>query len=151
MGDFEKYNARNDFFEVAPPFHVFKSHGYEVDFVSSKGGEVSFSRDPLGIISYTIKYEGFGEKVENTLKPSQVDPSEYWGVFPGGGYGVMFDVASNNEIQTITSKIYEANEIIVVGGHGSASITNVKLSTGDYLVRGNKVAGFPNSTETSKL
>ena len=64
---------------------------------------------------------------------------------------VSFDVASNKEIQTITSKIYEANEIIVVGGHGSASITNVKLSTGDYLVRGNKVAGFPNSTETSKL
>lgn len=150
MGDPEKHDARNDLFEVAPPYHVFKIHGYEVDFVSPNGGEVHFSRDPLGIISYTIKYEGFNEKVKNTLKPSQIDSSEYWGVFSGGGYGVMFDVASNEEIHSIISDIYEANGIVGVGGHGSASIANVKLSNGTYLVEDKKVAGFPNSTETTK-
>lgn len=150
MGDPEKHDARNDLFEVAPPYHVFKSHGYDVDFVSPEGGEVHFARDPLGIISYTIKYEGFGEKVKNTLKPSDVDPSDYWGVFSGGGYGVMFDVASDEEIQSIIAEIYEANGVVGVGGHGSASIANVKLSNGSYLVNGKKVAGFPNSTETSK-
>ncbi len=150
MGDPEKHEARNDLFEVAPPYHVFLSHGYEVDFVSPKGGEVYFMRDPIGMISYTIKYEGFSEKAKNTLDPNQVNPDDYWGVFSGGGYGVMFDVADNAPLQSIIADIYESGGVVGVGGHGSASIVNVKLGDGDYLVKGKKIAGFPNSTETSK-
>lgn len=150
MGDPEKHEARNDLFEFAPPYHVFKSHGYEIDFVSPQGGEVHFMRDPLGMISYTIKYEKFLEKTKNTLSPKQVNPSDYWGVYAGGGYGVMFDVASNTEIQSIIARIYESGGVIGVGGHGSASITNVKLSTGEYLVKNKRIAGFPDSTEKSK-
>ena len=33
MGDAEKHDARNNLWEVAPPYHIFLSHGYEVDFV----------------------------------------------------------------------------------------------------------------------
>jgi putative intracellular protease/amidase len=150
MGDAEKHEARNDLFEFAPPYHVFLSHGYEVDFVSPQGGEVPFMREPLGIASYTIKYENFLDKANNTLTPAQVKPEQYWAVFSGGGYGVMFDVAQNTDIQAIIAKIYEAGGIIGVGGHGAASIANVKLSGGDYLVKGKKVAGFPNSTELDK-
>ncbi len=57
MGDPEKHFAGNNLWEVAPPYHIFVSHGYEVDFVSPTGGKVPFSMDPLGISSYTIKYE----------------------------------------------------------------------------------------------
>ena len=32
MGDPEKHDARNNLWEVAPPYHVFISHGYDVDF-----------------------------------------------------------------------------------------------------------------------
>ncbi|WP_100640623.1 type 1 glutamine amidotransferase domain-containing protein [Alteromonas facilis] len=150
MGDPEKHEARNDLFEFAPPYHVFVSHGYEVDFVSPEGGKVHFMRDPLGISSYTIKYDGFLDKANNTLTPEQVDPANYWGVFTGGGYGVMFDVASDERIQSIIADIYEAQGVVGAGGHGSASITNVKLSNGEFLVKGKRVAGFPNSTETTK-
>ena len=55
MGDVEAHDARNNLWEVAPPYHVFLAHGYEVDFVSPKGGAVQFSMDPVGISSYTIK------------------------------------------------------------------------------------------------
>lgn len=150
MGDAEKHEARNDLFEFAPPYHVFVSHGYEVDFVSPQGGAVPFMRDPLGIASYTIKYENFLDKANNTLTPAQVKPEQYWAVFSGGGYGVMFDVAQNVEIQTIIAKIYQAGGVVGVGGHGAASIANVKLAGGDYLVKGKKVAGFPDSTELDK-
>ncbi len=148
MGDPEKHEARNDLFEFAPPYHVFLSHGYEVDFVSPEGGQVAFMREPLGISSYAIKYEGFLDKAKDTLSPDQVNPSDYWGVFTGGGYGVVFDVAGNAEIQAIIAEIYESNGIVGVGGHGAASIVNVKLSSGEYLVKDRRVAGFPNSTET---
>ena len=74
MGDAEKHEARNDLFEFAPPYHVFLSHGYDVDFVSPQGGAVPFMREPLGIASYTIKYENFLDKANNTLTPAQVKP-----------------------------------------------------------------------------
>ncbi len=150
MGDAEQHEARNDLFEFAPPYHVFLSHGYEVDFVSPEGGEVPFMREPLGIASYSIKYENFLGKANSSLSPAQVKPEQYWAVFSGGGYGVMFDVAQNTEIQAIIANIYQAGGIVGVGGHGAASIANVKLSGGEYLVKGKKVAGFPNSTELDK-
>lgn len=150
MGDPEKHDARNNLWEFAPPYHIFVSHGFEVDFVSPKGGEVEFMMDPLGISSYTIKYEGFLEKANSSLTPSQIDPSDYWGVFIGGGYGVMFDVANNKQIHSIITRIYESGGIVGVGGHGSAGIANVALSNGEFLVKGKRIAGFPNSTEKSK-
>jgi hypothetical protein len=42
MGDAEKHDARNNLWEVAPPYHIFVSHGFEVDFVSPNGGKVEF-------------------------------------------------------------------------------------------------------------
>lgn len=150
MGDPEKHDARNNLWEFAPPYHIFVSHGFDVDFVSPNGGKVEFMMDPLGISSYTIKYESFLDRANSSLSPVQINPEEYWGVFIGGGYGVMFDVADNKDIHSIISRVYEAGGIVGVGGHGSAGIANVKLSNGEYLVKGKKVAGFPNSTEKSK-
>lgn len=150
MGDPEKHDARNNLWEFAPPYHIFVSHGFEVDFVSPKGGKVEFMMDPIGISSYTIKHEGFLDKANISFTPEQVNPNDYWGVFVGGGYGVMFDVADNKKIHSIISSVYESDGVLGVGGHGSAGIVNVILSNGEFLVKGKKVAGFPNSTETSK-
>ena len=150
MGDPEKHDARNNLWEFAPPYHIFKSHGFDVDFVSPKGGKVEFMMDPLGISSYTIKYEGFLEKANMSHSPTDIKVEDYWGVFIGGGYGVMFDVASNREIQTVIRDVYESGGVVGVGGHGAAGIANVKLSNGEFLVRGKKIAGFPNSTEQTK-
>jgi hypothetical protein len=93
---------------VAPPYHIFVSHGFEVDFVSPDGGKVEFMMDPLGISSYAIKYEGFIDKINNSFTPKKIESSNYWGVYVGGGYGPLFDVANNKEIQSIIAKIYES-------------------------------------------
>ena len=150
MGDPESHDARNNLWEVAPPYHVFYTHGFDIDFVSPKGGSVPFMMDPLGISSYTIKYENFLGKANHSLEPNEVNPNDYWAVYIGGGYGPVFDVASNKHIQSLVAQIYEAGGIIGAGGHGAAGFANVKLSTGEYLVNGKKVAAFPNSTEQSK-
>lgn len=150
MGDPEKHEARNDLWEYAPPYHVFVSHGYVVDFVSPLGGSVPFMRDPLGISSYTIKYEGFLSKANNSLTPKQLNPNEYSAVFIGGGYGNLFDVASNKDLLGIIAKIYENGGVIGSSGHGAGAFANVMLSNGQPLVKGKRIAGFPDSTEKEK-
>ena len=110
MGDPERHEAKNNLWEVAPPYHVFVMHGYQVDFVSPRGGKVPFSMDveqvdPPGMISYTIKYEGFREKTNETLRPDQVDPAKYAAAFIGGGAGALFDVAGDPQLLSPIAKI----------------------------------------------
>ena len=106
--------------------------------------------DPLGISRYSIKYEGFLDKAANSLKPEQVITNDYWGVYIGGGYGPLFDVANNKDLQSIIAKIYESNGVVGAGGHGAGAFANVTLSSGQFLVKDKKIAGFPDSTEKSK-
>jgi len=150
MGDPEKHFAGNNLWEVAPPYHIFVSHGYEIDFVSPTGGKVPFSMDPIGISSYTIKYENFNDNVENSLTPDLVNYKNYKGVFIGGGYGPLFDVANNENLLSIIADIYENGGIVGGCGHGPGAFANVKLSNSEYMVKGKKVTGFPNSTEITK-
>ncbi|MEX2962541.1 type 1 glutamine amidotransferase domain-containing protein [Microbulbifer sp. TYP-18] len=150
MGDPEKHDARNNLWEYAPPYHIFISHGYDVDFVSPSGGAVPFMMDPLGISSYTIKYEGFLEKANSSLSPDLVDPGEYKAVYVGGGYGTLFDVASNKELLDLIAEIYKADGVIGSCGHGAGVFAKVKLAKEKFLVQGKRIAGFPDSTEKEK-
>ena len=150
MGDPEQHDARNNLWEYAPPFHIFVMHGYEVDFVSPQGGRVEFMMDPLGISSYAIKYENFLGKSGNTLTPGQIDVSQYQAVYVGGGYGTLFDIASSEELMSLIGGIYEQGGVVGGCGHGPGGFANAKLPNGGYMVKGKRVAGFPNSTEYSK-
>ncbi len=150
MGDPGRHDARNNLWEYAPPFHVFVMHGYEVDFVSPRGGPVEFAMDPLGISSYAIKYENFLGKAGNTLEPGDIDVADYRAVYVGGGYGTLFDVAFNEELMTLIGAIYESGGVVGGCGHGPGGFANATLEDGGYLVAGKRVAGFPNATERAK-
>ena len=151
-GDADKTDARNNLWEVAPPYHVFVMHGFEVDFLSPHGGSIPFSLDvdevdPPGMISYTLKFEGFREKADNSLTPELIEPAAYAAVFIGGGFGPLFDVANDPKILDVMRKIYEQGGVIGACGHGPGSLSNIRLSNGDYLVAGKRITGFPNSSE----
>jgi putative intracellular protease/amidase len=144
--------ARNNLWEYAEPHHVFVMHGYTVDFVSPRGGRVPFSldvdeADPPGMVSYTIKYEGFRSKADQTLTPDQIRADEYVAAFIGGGAGSLFDVSSDQRLLAIIARIYEKGGVIGAGGHGPGSLGNVKLTNGGYLVAGKRMTGYPNSSE----
>jgi putative intracellular protease/amidase len=150
MGDSEKHDARNNLWEYAPPYHVFVSHGFDVDFASPAGGPVPFMMEPMGISSYTIKYERFMDEANSSLRSEHINPQDYSAVFIGGGYGTLFDVASNAKLLAIIAQIYERGGVIGACGHGAGAFANVKLDNGEYLVKGKRIAGFPNSTEEEK-
>lgn len=136
--------ARNNLWEYAEPHHVFVMHGYTVDFVSPRGGRVPFSldvdqTDPPGMVSYTIKYEGFRSKADQ--------PDDYVAAFIGGGAGSLFDVSNDPRLLAIIARIYEQGGVVGPGGYGPGSLGNVKLASGRYLVAGKRMTGYPNSSE----
>lgn len=144
--------AKNNLWEVAPPYHVFAMNGFEVDFASPKGGRVPFlldvdDVDPPGMISYTIKYERFREKADQSLAPAHINATEYVGVFIGGGFGPLFDVAVDQRLLAVIARIYERGGVVGACGHGPGSLSDVRLADGTYLVKGKKITGFPNSSE----
>lgn len=137
--------------EVSHPWEVLHNAGYEIDFVSPKGGKAPVDgfdlSDPVNKQFWEDKT--YRHKIENTLNPSQIDPSRYSAIFYAGGHGAMWDFADNTEIATIAAKIYEGNGIVSAVCHGPAGLVNIKLSTGKYLVDGKKVNAFTNEEEAA--
>lgn len=135
--------------EVSHPWDVLHSVGYEIDFVSPKGGKApvdGFNLDDVTNKKFwnDLKYRN---KVENTMKPSEVKPEEYVAILYAGGHGTMWDFAANTELANIASKIYEDNGVVSAVCHGPAGLVNIKLTNGKYLVEGKKINAFTNEEE----
>lgn len=137
--------------EVSHAWDVLNSAGYEVDFVSPKGGKAPVDGltldDPINKKFWEDK--NCLNKVENTLKPSEVKPQDYAAIYYAGGHGTMWDFPNNKELANIAAKIYENNGVVAAVCHGPAGLVHVKLSNGKYLVDGKKVNCFTNEEETS--
>jgi putative intracellular protease/amidase len=135
--------------EVTHPWNVLHSAGYEIDFVSPKGGKAPVDdfdmSDPVNKKFWDNEY--YRNKVHNTMKPSQVNPGEYVAVHYAGGHGTMWDFPDNEKIASITSSIYENKGVVSAVCHGPAGLVNVKLNNGEYLVDGKTVSAFTNEEE----
>ncbi|WP_245949192.1 type 1 glutamine amidotransferase domain-containing protein [Lutibacter citreus] len=135
--------------EVSHPWDVLHTAGYEIDFVSPKGGKAPVDAfDMTDAINKKFwDNDVYRNKIENTKKPSEVNPDDYVAIHYAGGHGAMWDFADNTEIAEIAAKIYENNGVVSAVCHGTAGLVNIKLSDGSYLVDGKKVNGFTNEEE----
>ncbi len=137
--------------EVSHPWDVLHNAGYEIDFVSPKGGKAPVDGFNL---EDTINKKFWDDtkyraKIENTIKPGEVKPEEYCAILYAGGHGTMWDFAGNVELAKIASKIYENNGVISAVCHGPAGLVNIKLSNGKYLVDGKRINAFTNEEEVA--
>lgn len=135
--------------EVAHPWKVLHDAGYEIDFVSPKGGlapvdELNLN-DPINKEFWENKT--VHEKISNTMKPENVVPAEYHAIFYAGGHGVMWDFPDNTVLASIARSIYESGGVVAAVCHGPASLVNIKLSNGKYLVNDKKINSFTNEEE----
>lgn len=137
--------------EVTHPWEVLHSAGYEIDFVSPKGGKAPVDGfnldDPINKKFW--ENDTYRTKVENTLKPSEVNPKDYIAIHYAGGHGTMWDFPDNQEIAQIAAQIYENNGVVSAVCHGPAGLVNIQLSNGKYLVDGKKVNAFTNEEEAA--
>ncbi|WP_416260233.1 type 1 glutamine amidotransferase domain-containing protein [Gibbsiella quercinecans] len=151
-GTVESKNAAPSGFylsEVTHPYYVLAKEGYEIDFVSPKGGKTHVDgldlSDPANASFWNN--DALREATQNTLKPSQIDPDVYDAVFYAGGHATMWDFPDNTELASISSRIYENGGIVAAVCHGPAGLVNIRLSDDKYLVAGKKVSAFTNNEE----
>ncbi len=135
--------------EVSHPWEVLHKAGYEIDFVSPKGGTPPVDgfdlKDPVNKEFWENK--AYKNKIDHSLTPSQVNPRDYSTIFYAGGHGAMWDLADNAELAEIASKIYENDGVVAGVCHGPAGLVNIRLSNGKYLIDGKKVNAFTNEEE----
>lgn len=148
-----KISTSNHFGEIIYPYDVFIKAGYQVDFISPKGGAI-----PLGYLntsdSLQKKYlydAWFMDKLKHTLKPTEIVADHYIAIFYSGGGAAMFGIAEDPTIQHIAKTIYNKNGVISTLCHGTAGIAYLKDDNGKSLYAGKKITGYPDKFEDTEM
>ncbi|MGB3464348.1 MAG: type 1 glutamine amidotransferase domain-containing protein [Cyclobacteriaceae bacterium] len=135
--------------ELAVPFEEFSDKGYQIDIVSPRGGKIPIyhSGDTSLEVRATLAKELFIKATENSFMPAQIKSAEYVAVIIPGGYGQFWDTHHNKELLGKIAEIYESGGVIGTVGHGTATLIDVKLASGDYLVKNKTMTSFPTWNE----
>lgn len=148
-----KIPASNHFEEIVVPYHLFSQAGFEVDFISPKGGAI-----PVGYINTSDSlqkrylYDGFFmDKLEHTAPPQQIVAENYAAIYYSGGGAAMYGVAEDTNIQKIAGKIFSRNGILSAICHGTAGLAYLKNEKGTSLIAGKKITGYPDYFENKKM
>jgi len=137
--------------EVTHPYDKFIKAGFDVDFASPEGGAAPMDpksldlEDPLNKSFYENK-ELMGQ-LEKTISLKTINPKDYKAIVFAGGHGTMWDFADSEAISQVSREIYESGGVVAAVCHGPAALVNIKLSNGDYLIKGKRVTGFTNVEE----
>jgi putative intracellular protease/amidase len=135
--------------EVAHPYAEFMRANYHVDFASLSGDtpyldDLQSARDPDNLDFLTGK--GWAE-MQKAVKLSTVDVSTYDAIFMPGGLAPMVDFPEAPLLKQIVKETYERGAVVGAVCHGPASLLNVKLSDGSYIVNGKNISSFTTEEE----
>lgn len=142
----------NSFSEIVHAYDTFVKAGFNVDFVSPKGGAISLAYINTSdeMIKDYVYNKDFMYALKHTKLPREINPKDYKAVQYIGGGSAMFQVPENKAIQDIVMTIYEKqNGVISSVCHGTAGIVHLKTSDGKYLVEGKRISGYPDEYENT--
>jgi putative intracellular protease/amidase len=86
-------------------------------------------------------------KLTDTPAISDLDLSTFDAIMVAGGQSPMFTFREHQALATAIRSFYEAEKPVAVYCHGLASLVDLKLSDGSYLVTGKTVTGFSDVEE----
>ena len=136
--------------ELTHVVHVFNEAGIDYDIASIKGGEAPvYGQDIEGddVNKNVLASEDFQNRIINTLPVSQVTISDYDAVFYPGGFGLLSDLATNEDFAKLSAAHYENGGVIASVCHGPGALLPITLSNGDALLATKSVTGFTREEE----
>ncbi len=135
--------------EVAHPWNVLHRAGYDIDFISPKGGKPPVEAvdldDPLNAAFWNDE-AGRG-RVERSRRPDEIDSDDYAALFFAGGHGTMWDFPGNPELAKLILAFHGEDKVIAAVCHGPSELADVKLENGRYLVEGKRINAFTDDEE----
>lgn len=139
--------------ELTHPYYEFTEAGYTVDVASIEGGmapvDAKAFREADEFHQVFLNDAELMAKVIRSIPLAEVDPEDYRAVMFAGGSGPMWDFPENDDISRISAAIYENQGVVSAVCHGNAALVNLRLSSGELLVAGKRVAAFTNEEEAS--
>ncbi len=136
--------------ELTHALHVILEAGLDYDLVSIKGGQAPlYGTDIEGdsVNADILANSEFQNRINNTIPASQINGDDYDAVFYPGGFGLLSDLATNEEVAKISAKHYEDGGVIAAVCHGPAGLLPITLSNGEKLIADKAVTGFTREEE----
>lgn len=136
--------------ELTHVVHVLKAAGIDYDVASIKGGKAPLYGTDIendDVNTSILGDEDFQNRVNNTIPVSQVNIADYDAVFYPGGFGLLSDLATNEDFAKLSAQHYENGGILAAVCHGPAGLLPIKLSNGEFLLATKSVTGFTREEE----
>ncbi|MEZ8709577.1 type 1 glutamine amidotransferase domain-containing protein, partial [Vibrio alginolyticus] len=91
--------------------------------------------------------DDFQNRINNTIPVSQINAESYDAIFYPGGFGLLSDLATDEQFAAISAKHYEDGGVIASVCHGPAALLPIVLSNGEKLLSSKSVTGFTREEE----
>ena len=139
--------------EFASPYYTLLDAGANITIASPKGGKPPLDpkSDAADFQTESTKRfkadEKANEVLATTVKLSSVKESDFDAVMYPGGHGPLWDLTTDTDSIGLIEAFVKADKPVASVCHAPSVLLNVKLSNGEYLVKGKKVTGFSNTEE----
>ncbi len=143
------------FEEVATPYYVFKSAGFDIDIASIKGGKIPIdptSELPEWETKDTIQFKNDSIAMghfNHSLKLHKLNSENYDQIYFPGGHGPMWDFVTNKTLTKLLNEFIIQDKTIGALCHGVAVLVDAINSNGEPFVKGKKITSFSNSEEVA--
>ncbi len=136
--------------ELTHVVHLLKEAGIGYEVASINGGKAPiYGQDIEGddVNTSMLADEDFQNRVNNTIPVSQVNIAEYDAIFYPGGFGLLSDLATNEDFAKLSAEHYESGGVVAAVCHGPAALLPINLSNGEPLLANKSVTGFTREEE----
>ena len=132
--------------EFAVPYLVFRDTGYDITVASPLGGI-----SPVDEKSYSCsnpeEWDTTKKFLDNTVRLSTVNYTEFDCVYFPGGHGPMFDLPQNDMVREVVEYFYRENKVVAAVCHGPCALLSAKKENGESILKGKRVTSFTNREE----
>lgn len=144
--------------DIALPFFSIEENGWDVDFVSPRGGKVPLAlalapgpapdaEGPASVgasehadaIERFLVHPAHAQDLETTLRPEALTAEAYAGILFAGGPGALWDFADNVHLARLASEIAAQGGLVAALGEGAAGLLSVTDQQRQPFARGRRL------------
>jgi putative intracellular protease/amidase len=132
--------------EFAEAYTLFNEQGWDVVVASPLGGKAPVDPASLGE-EMDPSFAEAAKRLENTMKLNDLSHERFDAIVLPGGHGAMYDLPTDQKLQSLLRDFYESGKVVAAVCHGPAALVGTVLSDGSPLVAGKRVNAFTDREE----